>query len=102
MLCWKQSLEKISSYLILNPKALRAPPLMLKYAGMRSWSAFFRNASTWSIREDDGVYKIIFYRKHPKKHWEQDLAQEIQFPVGTTIDNVVDRMIAILQEAARQ
>jgi hypothetical protein len=85
-----------------DPKALRAPPLMLKYAGMRSWSAFFRNASTWSIREDDGVYKIIFYRKHPKKHWEQDLAQEIQFPVGTTIDNVVDRMIAILQEAARQ
>jgi hypothetical protein len=85
-----------------DPKALRAPPLMLKYAGVRSWSAFFRNASTWSIREDDGVYKIIFYRKHPKKYWEQDLAQEIQFPVGTTIDNVVDRMIAILQEAARQ
>jgi len=85
-----------------DPKALRAPPWMLKYAGVKSWSAFFRNASTWSFREDDGVYKIIFYRKHPKKYWEQDLAQEIQFPVETTVDDVVDRMIAILQKAARQ
>ncbi len=84
-----------------DPKALRAPPLILKYAGVKSWSAFFRNASTWSIREDDGVYKIIFYRKHPKKYWEQDLAQQIQFPVGTTVDDVVDRMLAILQETAR-
>jgi hypothetical protein len=42
-----------------DPKALRAPPLMLKYAGVRSWSAFYRNASTWSIIEDDGVYKIL-------------------------------------------
>ena len=47
------------------------------------------------------MYKIIFYRKHPKKYWEQDLAQQIQFPVGTTVDDVVDRMLAILQETAR-
>ena len=85
-----------------DPKALRAPPLILKYAGVRSWSAFFRNASTWSFREDDGVYKIIFYRKHLKGSWREDPAQEIQFPVGTTIHDVADRMIAILQEAARQ
>jgi hypothetical protein len=85
-----------------DPKALRAPPLILKYAGVRSWSAFYRNASTWSIREDDGVHKIIFYRKHPKGYWQPDLAQGIQFPVGTRIDDVVDRMIAIRQEAARQ
>jgi hypothetical protein len=85
-----------------DPKALRAPPLMLKHAGAKSWPEFFRNASTWSIREDNGAYKIIFYRKHLKKYWEQDLAHEIQFPAGTTVDDVVDRMVAILQEAARQ
>jgi hypothetical protein len=85
-----------------DPKALRAPPLILKYAGVKSWSAFFRSASMWGIREDDGVYKILNYRKHPKGHYQQDLAQEIQFPIGTTVDDVVDRMIAILQEAARQ
>jgi hypothetical protein len=85
-----------------DPKALRDPPLLPKYAGVRSLSAFYRNASTWSIIEDDEVYKILNYRKHPKGYWQPDLAQEIQFPVGTTVDDVVDRMIAILQEAARQ
>ena len=78
------------------------PSIILKYAGVRSWSAFYRNASTWSIREDDGVYKMIGYRKPSKGSWLQDLEQQIQFPVGTTVDDVVDRMIAILQEAARQ
>ena len=34
--------------------------------------------------------KSIFDREHPMKRWEQDLAQQIQFPVGTTVDNVVD------------
>jgi hypothetical protein len=86
-----------------DPKALRAPPLLPKYAGVRSLSAFFRNTSTWSIREDDGVYKIIGYRKHPtKKYWEQDPTQEIQFPAGSTINDVLDRMIGILQAAARK
>jgi hypothetical protein len=85
-----------------DPKALRAPPLILKYAGVKSWSVFFRNASMWSISEDDGVYKVLNYRKHPKGHWQEDPAQEIQFPVGTTVNDVVDRMIAILQDAARQ
>ena len=85
-----------------DAKAVRAPPLLPKYAGVRSLSAFFRGASTWSIIEDDGNYKILCHRKHPKGYWQPDLGQEIQFPVGTTADDVVDRMIAILQEAARR
>src|SRR5579859_2068606 len=52
-----------------DPKALRAPPLILKYAGVKSWSAFFRNASMWSIREDDGVCKIRYHCKQPKGSW---------------------------------
>jgi hypothetical protein len=85
-----------------DAKALRAPPLLPKYAGVRSLSAFYRNASTWSITEDDGVYKILSYLKHPKGYWQPDLEREIQFPIGTTVDDVVDRMIVILQEAAQQ
>ncbi len=84
-----------------DPNALRAPPLLPKYAGVRSLSAFYRNASTWSITEDDGVYKILHYRKHPKGYWQEDSAREIQFPARATVDYVVDRMIAILQEASR-
>jgi hypothetical protein len=81
-------------------KARDAPSIIPKYAGVRSWPAFYRNASTWSISEDDGVYKIISYRKHSKDYWQQNIEQQIQFPVGTIVDDVVDRMIAILQEAA--
>jgi hypothetical protein len=84
-----------------DPNALRAPPLLPKYAGVRSLSAFHRNASTWSIAEDNGVYKILHYRNHPKGYWEEDSAREIQFPARTAVDDVVDRLIAILQETAR-
>jgi hypothetical protein len=84
-----------------GPRELRAPPTILKYARVRSWSAFFRTASTWSIRDDDGLFKIIGYRKHPKGYWEQDIENEITFPSGTNVDEVIDRMIAILQETAR-
>jgi len=84
-----------------DPQELRAPPIILKYAGVRSLSAFFRSTSTWSIRDDDGLFKITVYRKHPKGYWEPDPSQEIKFPQGTTVDNVIDRMMAILQETAR-
>jgi hypothetical protein len=84
-----------------DPQAREAPPVVLKYASVRSWSAFFRSAWTWSIRDDDGLFKIIGYRKHPKGYWEQDIENEISFPLGTTVDEVIDRVIGILQETAR-
>ena len=84
-----------------DAKTLRQPPIILKYAGVRSWSEFFLNASTWSITQKNGTYQILGYRKHPtKKYWEEDPSQKIQFPAGTPIDDVVDRMVAILQETA--
>jgi hypothetical protein len=83
-----------------NSKALREPPILLKYAGVPSWSAFFHSASTWSITQKSGAYQILGYRKHPKKYWEEDPSQKTQFPPGTPVDDVIDRMIAILQEAA--
>jgi hypothetical protein len=85
-----------------DQKALRQPPLILRYAGVKSWSTFFRGASMWGIREGDGAYAVLFYRKDPKGYYQQDLAQEIKFPLGTAVDDVVHRMIAILQDAARR
>jgi|SRR6185437_15913958 hypothetical protein len=83
-----------------GPQELRAPPAILKYARVRSWSAFFRTASTWSIRDDDGLFKIIGYRKHPKGYWEQDIENEIKFPLGTNVEEVIDRVIVLLQQTA--
>lgn len=78
----------------------RKPPVILKYTGDKSWSAFMRGASIWSIYENDGLFQIEPYRVHAKGYWEPDRDRFIKFPPGTSIDVVIDRMITILQSAA--
>lgn len=78
----------------------RKQPVILKYTGDKSWSAFMRGASSWSIYEEDGIFQIEPYRVHPKGYWEPDRDNFIKFPSGTSVDVVIDRMIAILQSAA--
>jgi hypothetical protein len=77
------------------------PPVVLKHAGVKSWSAFARGASTWLIEQQGELYQIIGYRREPN-NWAQDPQQTVDFLPGTTLDQVIDRMIAILQDAARQ
>jgi hypothetical protein len=77
------------------------PPVLPKYAGVKTSAAFDRGASTWNIKDDDEKYKIVGYRRHPDGYRVEDPAQTIEFPPGTSVDVVVDRMIAILQEAAQ-
>ena len=80
------------------PKGKWPPPVLLKYAGVKSWSAFARGALMWSIEEDLGNYQIIGYCDHPDGYWARDPDQTMIFPPGTNINAVIDRMIAILQE----
>jgi hypothetical protein len=76
------------------------PPVVLNHAGVKSWGAFARGASPWDIEERDGKYRIVGYRREPN-NWAEDPEQTVGFPPGTKLDQVIDRMIAILQEAAR-
>jgi hypothetical protein len=84
------------------PKDNWPPPVLLKYAGVKTWSTFARGASVWSIKETGGNYQIVGYRNHPDGYWAQDPEQKTSFPPGSTVDEVVNRMIEILQDAARQ
>ena len=77
------------------------PPILPKYAGVKTSAAFDRGASTWNIEDDDEKYKIVGYRQHPDGYRVEDGAQTIEFPTGTSVDAVIDRMIAVLQEAAQ-
>jgi len=54
--------------------------------------------------EKNGDYRIVPYRENPKRDgsWVEDPDRKIEFPPGTTIDHVIDRMIAIVQDAARK
>jgi hypothetical protein len=78
------------------------PPVLLKYAGVKSWSAFERGALTWGIEQRDGIYQIVGYRRSAKGYWEPDPDQKIGFPPQTTVYTVVDRMISIMEEAVRK
>lgn len=83
------------------PKDEWPPPVLLKYAGVKTWSAFARGASAWSINEKDGTYQIVGYRTHTKGYWVEDRDHKIEIPRKSKIDDVIGRMIAILQDAAR-
>jgi len=78
------------------------PPILPKYAGVKTSAAFDRGTSTWNIQEDDGRYKIVGYRRHLDGYWTEDRAQTIEFPPGTSVDTTINRMITILQDAAQQ
>ncbi len=80
------------------PRAQWPPPVTLKYAGVKTWSAFARDASYWGIEEDGGVFRIIVHKKIDKGGWEEDKENSETFPPGSTADEAIDRMIAILQE----
>lgn len=87
--------------IVPNPPKDKWPaPVVPKYAGAKTWSAFARGASLWSIKEMNGAYRIVGYRTHPRGYWEQDSDQVIEFPPDSSLDNVIDRMIGVLREAA--
>jgi hypothetical protein len=84
------------------PKDQWPPPVLLKYSAAQTWPAFARGTSQWSIVEEpQGTYRIVGHRKHQDGYWVQDPEQRSDFPPGTSVDSVIDRMIAILQEAAK-
>jgi len=98
----RSTIASKNAFVAPSPEDGRKPPVLLKYTGDKSWSAFMRGTSVWDITERQGKYQIVGHRIHRKGYWENDPEQKIDFPPGASIDEVVDRMIAILQDAARQ
>jgi hypothetical protein len=76
------------------------PPVLPKYAGVKSWNTFARNASLWAISEQNGAYKIVCYRKDRPGAWVEDRARDIIFPANTSADGVIERLVAVIQNAA--
>jgi hypothetical protein len=76
------------------------PPVLLKYAGVKRWSEFERGIKFWTIEQRNGVFKILREAKQPDGFWKPDPKQTITFPAGTAPDDVIERMIAILQSGA--
>jgi hypothetical protein len=77
------------------------PPLLLKYAAVKSWPAFERGMTFWIVKEEDGVFQIAGQSKRSDGGWRSDPKRTIVFSPTSTTDNVIDRMIGIVQEAAK-
>lgn len=80
-------------------RANSPPPVMLKYAGVKDWSTFARSAATWKI-EQDGACKIIRGKNAVRGSFEDDPDRIITFSKEATIDDVIDRLVTLMQEAA--
>ena len=77
-------------------------PVVLKYAGVKKWSAFEQDMMLWSIEDEGGIFRVVGKSKKPDGMWRDDPDQLVKFPPGASVDDVVDRMIAIVQQAARK
>jgi hypothetical protein len=80
------------------------PPVLPKYAGEKTLAAFMEGASEWDIYQKNEIYQITPYRKDPDggRNLVADSDHRITFPPGATVNEVIDRMIAILQTAVRK
>ena len=87
---------KVSASDVSDP----SPPVVMKYAGVKTWRTFVRHADLWGIDERNGTYEIVGYRRDPPNGWAHDKKRDVVFPAGTTADEVIERMIAILQTSA--
>jgi hypothetical protein len=74
------------------------PPLLPKYAGVKSWSVFERGLMFWTIKERNGVFEIAGQSKRADRGWRTDPERTADFPPTSMTDDVIDRMISIMQE----
>jgi len=77
-------------------------PPVLKYAGVKTWGAFAKGTIPISVDAKNGHYRIVGKKDRPDRGWEDDPDQTITLPPGSTIDDLCDRLIAILQAKAAQ
>jgi hypothetical protein len=74
-------------------------PVVLRYAKVKSWSAFEKGCSSWTIVEADGLYQIKRSRKRPDRGWEDDPAQIEALPPGASIDEIALRAASTMKSA---
>ena len=76
---------------------------MLKATGARSWYALDRQTKgLWSIVEENGIYEIRVDQPMKPRGWHEDRTKRVQFSPGTPVEDVITRLIAMIQERARQ
>ena len=73
---------------------------VLKCVGIKSYSAFVRQSKTWHVILDGGNYEILGQKRRQDRGWEPDPENEIILPEGASEDDLVERVVEVLQAAA--
>lgn len=68
-------------------------PVMQRYCGMKSLSAFERSAALWAISQRDGSYVICPWHRSTRYRgaWEEDYEQRTTLPLTTPLEKVALR-----------
>lgn len=76
---------------------------LLKATGARSWYILDRGTTgLWSMTDRNGVFQIRVNQPMEPRGWHEDKAGRVEFPPGTPVEDVIGRLIAMIQERARQ
>jgi hypothetical protein len=76
---------------------------LLKAAAARSWYVLDRQTKgVWNIAEENGTYQIRVDQPMQPRGWHEDKAKRVEFSAGTSVDDVITRLIAMIQERARE
>ncbi len=95
----KQAIGRGNPKVPTPTRAAFPKPVVLKYATVKSWSAFEKGCLNWTIVEKDNVYRVIQGRKRPDRGWEDDPERIEALPPGTSIDEVAQRVASSVQAA---
>jgi hypothetical protein len=73
--------------------------VILKYAKVKSISAFEKGTSFWQIREKDGIYETEKWKENPEGGWVPDPKRKEVLAQGTSLDDAVRRLVVRIRES---
>jgi hypothetical protein len=80
----------------------KQPFVVLKYAGVKSFSTFQRDTFGLHLSDKDGIYKVVVERRRRRRQgWEPDPDQTFILSPGSTLDDAIERAIQLIQEKSR-
>ena len=76
---------------------------ILKATQAKSWDALDRQTKgLWGLVEKDGLYQIRVDQPRETRGWHEDETKRILFPPETPVEDVIDRLIAMIQACAQE
>ena len=76
---------------------------LLQATGAQSWFALDRQTKgIWNLIEKNGIYEIRVGQPMETHGWHDDKSKRFRFPPGTPVDDVIDRLIAMIQACAQR